>query len=56
MLQALEVIQEVGDMIALKYSRQPVPAIDESEIELLEVTKQREFITADLKTDIPRVE
>lgn len=34
--KALEVIQEVGDMIALKYSRQPVPAIDESEIELLE--------------------
>ena len=39
-LQAVGVIDEVGDLLALKYSKLKVPNIDENEVELIEVSVQ----------------
>ena len=40
-LQAIEIIDEVGDLLQLKYSRLPPPKFTENEIELLEVGLRR---------------
>jgi len=36
--QALKIIEEVGDLIRLRYSRLPLPDVSEKDIELVEVT------------------
>lgn len=38
LFQALKIIEEVGDLIRLRYSKLPVPDVHEKDIELVEVS------------------